>query len=240
MDKDYIRQPKYCCWVLNYRCMFRCKTCYIWNINDDKSKETTLEQKKQFVRSLRGFVGPDFEFHLSGGEPLMTEGIIDLIGFISSEGYKTNLVTNGFLVNDSMAKSIAVSGLGTITFSLDGKNASTHDFIRGIDSSYEKIMQAIGHIDKYRRERKPTISILTIIMERNLKELLELVEWVNNDKRLEMISFQAITQPFCEPMNGDWFFEEKNNFLWPQDTDKAAGIMESLRDLRLKGYKIGN
>ncbi|MBU0504342.1 MAG: radical SAM protein [Candidatus Omnitrophica bacterium] len=220
--------------------MFRCKTCYIWNINDDKSKETALEQKKQFVRSLRGFVGPDFEFHLSGGEPLLTEGIIELIDFISSEGYKTNLVTNGFLVNDSMARSICASGLETITFSLDGRNASTHDFIRGIDGSYEKIMQAIGYIDKCRKDRKPAISILTIIMERNHKELLDLVEWVNNDERLEMISFQAITQPFCEPMNSDWFFDKKNNFLWPQDPAKAVEIMNKLRELKLKGYKIGN
>jgi MoaA/NifB/PqqE/SkfB family radical SAM enzyme len=241
MDKSrFLEKPRYCCWVLNYRCMFRCKTCYIWNINDDKSKETPLEQKKEFVKSLRGFVGPDFEFHLSGGEPLLTEGIIELIDFISSEGYKTNLVTNGFLVNDAMARSIVASGLGTITFSLDGRNASTHDFIRGIEGSYEKIMQAIGYIDKYRKNRKPAISILTIIMEHNLKELQDLVEWVNNDRRLEMISFQAITQPFCEAMNSDWFFEEKNKFLWPQDITLAAALMEKLRDLKLNGYKIGN
>ena len=241
MHKDqFLEKPRYCCWVLNYRCMFRCKTCYIWNINDDKSKETPLGQKKQFVKSLRGFVGEDFEFHLSGGEPLLTEGIIELIDFISSEGYKTNLVTNGFLVNDDMAKAICASGLGTITFSLDGSSASTHDFMRGIDGSYERIMQAVSLIDKYRKNRKPAISILTIIMERNLKELLDLVEWVNNDKRLEMISFQAITQPFCETMNSDWFFEKKNNLLWPQDTALAVSLMEKLRDLKLKGYKIGN
>ncbi len=241
MNKEkFLEKPRYCCWVLNYRCMFRCKTCYIWNINDDKSKETPLEQKKQFVKSLRGFVSQDFEFHLSGGEPLLTEGIIELIDFISSEGYKTNLVTNGFLVNDDMAKAICASGLGTITFSLDGSSASTHDFMRGIDGSYERIMQAISLIDKYRKNRKPAVSILTIIMEHNLKELQDLVEWVNNDKRLEMISFQAITQPFCEAMNDNWFFEERNSFLWPQDTVLAAALMEKLRDFKLKGYKIGN
>jgi MoaA/NifB/PqqE/SkfB family radical SAM enzyme len=139
-----------------------------------------------------------------------------------------------------MARSIVSSGLGTITFSLDGRKASTHDFLRGVDGSYEKIMQAIGYIDKCRKNRNPAISILTIIMERNLKELLDLAEWANNDKRLEMISFQAITQPFCEATNSDWFFEEKNNFLWPQDAASAVALMEKLRDFKLKGYKIGN
>lgn len=241
MDKTrFLEKPRYCCWVLNYRCMFQCKTCYIWNINDDKSKETTLEQKKHFVRSLRGFVGPDFEFHLSGGEPFLTEGVLDLVKLISEEGYKANIVTNGFMVNESLAKEIVASGLGTITFSLDGAKKDTHDYLRGMPGSFEKITQAIDYVDQYRKDRKPAISILTVIMERNLGELLDLVKWVQDDKRLEMISFQAITQPFCEPMKDDWYFEDKNSFLWPRDTVKAAEIMDALRELKLKGHKIGN
>ena len=214
--------------------------CYIWNIDYDLAQETTMEQKKQLVKSLRGVVGPGFEFHLSGGEPLMTEGILDLVNFIASEGHKTNLVTNGFLIDEDMARDIANSSLGTLTISLDGRNAETHDFIRGIKGSHERIMKAIEYIDRFRKDRKPHISILAIIMEHNLDELLDLVEWVQNDDRLEMISFQAITQPFCEETNNMWFVQEKNRFLWPQDKEKTASIMDKLRELRLKGYKIGN
>jgi MoaA/NifB/PqqE/SkfB family radical SAM enzyme len=214
--------------------------CYIWNTNDDKARESTMEQKKQFVKSLRGLVDPGFEFHLSGGEPLMTEGILDLVNFIANEGYKTNLVTNGFLINESMAKNIVNSGLNTLTFSLDGITPETHDFIRGMNGSYKKIMQAIEYLDKSRNNGKPSISILTIIMERNLDEILRLVEWVQQDQRIEMISFQAITQPFGEQMDNNWFLNGNNRSLWPQDPQKTSKIMERLRELRLSGYKIGN
>ena len=241
MIKDFFsRKPKYCCWVLNYRCMFRCKMCNIWNTDVQQGQETTLAQKKQLVRSLRGLVDPHFEFHLSGGEPLMTEDILDLVNFISKEGYRTNLVTNGFLIDEEMAKNIVNSNLDTLTISLDGIMRETHDFIRGIKGSYDRLMQAIDYLDKFRKDKKQKISILTIIMERNLDEILKLVDWVQEDKRIEMISFQAITQPFGEEMDREWFRQEKNNIFWPQDIVKTSAIMEKLRELRLNGGKIGN
>ncbi len=237
-----IQKPRFCCWVLNYRCMFRCKMCHIWETRDDMSRESTMEQKKEFVRSLRGLVEPGFEFHLSGGEPLMTAGVLDLVDFIAGEGYRTNLVTNGFLIDERMAKRIAQSRLDTLTISLDGMMPETHDFIRGIQGSHGRIMQAIDHLDQFRirAEAKPKISILTVIMERNLNEIPSLVEWVQQDARLEMISFQAITQPFGEAMDNEWFTKEENKLLWPQNKAQVSHAMEKLSDLRRKGYKIGN
>lgn len=199
-----------------------------------------MEEKKMFVRLLRGMVGPDFEFHLSGGEPLLTEGILELVDFIAKEGYRTNLVTNGFLIDERMAKGIMDSGLKSITLSLDGLNPDTHDFIRGASGSYEKVMKAIEHLDRFRKSDAPKISVLTVIMEHNLDEILKLTEWVQNDKRLDMISFQAINQPFCEEMDMEWFRRDSVDFLWPQDTEKTSSVMERLRQLRLDGYKIGN
>ncbi len=199
-----------------------------------------MEQKKQLVRSLRGVVEPSFEFHLSGGEPLMTEGILDLVNFISNEGYRTNLVTNGFLIDEALAENIVNSNLDTLTISLDGIMRETHDFIRGIKGSYDRVMQAIDYLDKFRKDGKPKISILTIIMERNLDEILKLAGWAQADKRIEMISFQAITQPFGEAADSAWFRQEKNKIFWPQDTVKTSVIMGKLRELRLNGCKIGN
>ena len=199
-----------------------------------------MDEKKSFVGSLRGMVGPDFEFHLSGGEPLMTEGVLDLVDFIAEEGYRTNMVTNGFLIDEKMAKDIMNSRLGSITISLDGINPETHDYIRGVNGSYSRIMKAIEYMDRFRTNKNPRISILTVIMERNIGEILQLVERVQNDNRLEMISFQAINQPFCEELDREWFKEDKSRSLWPQDTGKTSFIMERLRELKLSGHKIGN
>ncbi len=237
--KSFGKKPRFCCWVLNYRCMFRCRMCRIWDVREDERTETTLEEKKKFVRSLRGRVEPGFEFHLSGGEPLLTSGIFELIRFISDEGYKTNLVTNGFLINQVVAEKLIHSGLGTVTLSLDGSTAATHDSFRGMAGSHEKILRAIEHLDGF-KDRKLRIAVLTTIMGENLDEILDLVEWVESDKRLDMISFQAITQPFGEEADAEWTRKEKNRALWPQNPGKVSALMQKLREFREKGYKIGN
>jgi len=230
-------KPKYCCWVLNYRCMFRCKMCYIWNTHEERV-ETTLDEKKRFVTALEGFVEPDFEFHLSGGEPLLTEGIFDLIHHINQYHYRTNLVTNGWLVNEETACKLIDAGLGTLTFSLDGFKAETHDFLRGAPRSYERIMKAIDIVHSLGSDLN--ISLLFLITEKNLDEIIPLVHWVQNHPFLEMISFQAITQPFSQPRDDEWFQKEENKDLWPQDIKKVSQIMNELRHLRQAGYRIGN
>ncbi len=233
-------KPRYSCWVLNYRCPLRCKMCFIWNVHEADKKETTLEEKKRFIRSLKGNVDAGFEFHLSGGEPLASREVFDLIDFIRRQGYRTNMVTNGFFIDEAVAKRIVDSGLDTITFSLDGIKPETHDFLRGITGSHRHIRNAIDYIDGFRVGGKPVISILTILMGYNFGEIIPLVEWVQNDARIEMISFQAVTQPLCEEADPFWFQKEKNHFLWPQNTEGVTRLMTTLRQLRLDGYKIGN
>ncbi|MBU1863698.1 MAG: radical SAM protein [Candidatus Omnitrophica bacterium] len=230
-------KPRYCCWVLNYRCMFQCRMCYIWKTAQDKC-ETTLEEKKRFVDSLVGFVNTDFEFHLSGGEPLVTEGIYDIIRHIYQYGFKINLVTNGWLVDERVVENLSSAGLSSLTFSVDGIQAATHDFLRGKAGSYERIMKALSITKKIRGDMK--ISVLSLITGHNVDEILPLVDWVQARAELDMISFQAITQPFSKARDDYWFEKEEDRFLWPHDSAKVSRIMDELHARKKNGQKIGN
>ncbi len=229
-------KPKYCCWVLTYKCMFRCKMCYIWE-TEDIPEGPTLEEKKNFVSSLKGFVDDNFEFHLSGGEPLLDKDIFDIIRHITSFGYKTNMVTNGWLVTEDAAKKLGDAGLNSITFSLDGINPATHDFLRGMRHSYDKIMNAVEIMAKY----APNVSksVIMLINGYNLDEVLPLADWVERNGDLEMISFQVITQPFSRPRDDHWFKKGNGVWLWPDKKD-AGEVMEELYKRRKAGAKIGN
>lgn len=234
---DPEEKPKYCCWVLNYRCMFKCKMCYIWQ-TDQFDVETTLEEKKRFVDSLIGFVDPDFEFHLSGGEPLLEPHICDLIAHIKQAGFRTNLVTNGWLVDETMARSLKDAGLESLTFSLDGMNATTHDQLRGQEGAYARIRQAIDMI--HERTIGLATSVLMLINAVNLDEVIPLTEWVETTPEISMISFQVITQPFSRPKNDQWFTETEDAFLWPKDRGKTQAVLQELYARRTNGAKIGN
>ena len=104
------------------------------------------------------------------------------------------MCTNGFLINDKIAHKEVKSGLNVIIISLDGMSKDTHDFIRGVSGCYEGVMHAIGYLNKIRGDL--SIGIQTIILEKNLDEIVKIVEWVNEDKRIGFINFQAIACPF--------------------------------------------
>jgi MoaA/NifB/PqqE/SkfB family radical SAM enzyme len=211
--------------------------CYIWQ-TDQFDVETTLAEKKRFVDSLVGFVDKDFEFHLSGGEPLLEEHICELIAHIRQAGFRTNLVTNGWLVDEAMARGLKEAGLESLTFSLDGISAKTHDYLRGKEGSYDRIHQAIEMI--HAKKIGLATSVLMLINEVNMEEVIPLSEWVEATPEISMISFQVITQPFSRPRNDAWFSQTEDAFLWPKNRSQVNTIMQELHERRKGGAKIGN
>ncbi len=158
---------------------------------------------------------------------------------IDDFGFKTNVTSNGYLINDSIAKKIVESNLQNIGISLDGFNSQTHDYLRGRSNSSTRTMNAIRYLRS--ASSKLIIGIITIIMEKNKDEIIPLVQWVQENKDLDYINFQAIMQPFGEKFGADWYRKDINKELWPQDIDKICGILDSLIKLKGNGFpKIGN
>jgi len=97
------------------------------------------------------------------------------------------LVTNGFLIDETMAEKIAHSGLDVASISLDSLDANIHDFLRGQRGAHQRVMQAIGYLDKFGAK---SVSILTVIMGPNIDSLIGLAEWINGNYRLSSIYFK--------------------------------------------------
>jgi MoaA/NifB/PqqE/SkfB family radical SAM enzyme len=237
MSWDASQKPKYCCWVLNYRCMFKCKMCYIWQ-TAAHDEETTLTDKKKFIDSLQGFVEKDFEFHLAGGEPLLEKNITTIVRHIKDAGFRSNIVTNGWLVDEAMARSLAESGLESLTFSLDGSTAETHDYLRGKAGSFDQIHAAIQMI--HAKKIPLSTSIIMLINACNIDEVLPLLEWTEKMPEVAMISFQVITQPFSRERNDEWFKKSPDAFLWPKNLRKTDKVLRALYERKKSGAKIGN
>ena len=84
------------------------------------------------------------EIRFTGGEPLLFNGIYDLIRFATEEGICTSLGTNGTLVTKEVAKKLKESGLKKVVVSIDG-NKKTHDKIRG-KKNYQKAMNGLKYL----------------------------------------------------------------------------------------------
>jgi len=212
--------------------------CYIWKNNGNASKELTIQEWKNVVNSLKGFLDKKHDIILSGGEPLLKKDILELVRYIAKSGYKVSLETNSYLIDEELAKAIQSSGLWRICISLDSLTENAHDLLRGRKGSYGKVMKGIEYLN--RLCPSVGINIQTIIMEQNLNELKKLAEWVNKDKRLDYIYFQVPVNPFGAPIDEYWFKSVPYNFLWPRHIDKTNFIIEELIKSKAGNPKIAN
>jgi Fe-coproporphyrin III synthase len=236
-NKLYKKQIS-CDLIITETCMLQCKMCNMWQSkNDPQSPE--LEVWKRFIDSFADFAGNEAQLQFVGGEPLLKKGVLDLIGQAAKKGLCTKMTTNGYLIDKMVAGQIAGLGLNTIIFSLDSLKQETHDFLRGLNGTYDRVMNAIKLLDEFGSDAL-NIHIVATIMRQNLDDLLELTEWVNGNAAIDKIGFQAVMQPFFTPEDNEWYKKEEFLPLWPKDLDKVDSVLESLAGCKNNGYKINN
>lgn len=119
------------------RCNSRCLTCNIWM---KRENELTLDEWEKVLRSLGR---APYWFTVSGGEPLMYQGVVELcqMAYEHCRPGIINIPTNSILpsIPDKVrriAESCPESQL-IINLSLDGLGEK-HDFIRGVVGNFEK------------------------------------------------------------------------------------------------------
>ncbi|MDJ0731920.1 MAG: GTP 3',8-cyclase MoaA [Crocosphaera sp.] len=116
------------------RCNFRCQYCLPEGAELDYILRQELLTHEEIMTLLKEvFIPLGFsKFRLTGGEPLLRPGIVDLVTDIASLPAIEDLsmTTNGFLLS-SLAKDLYQAGLKRINVSLDSLNADTFKTIIG-------------------------------------------------------------------------------------------------------------
>jgi SynChlorMet cassette radical SAM/SPASM protein ScmF len=83
---------------------------------------------------------------LTGGEPLLHPHIDRLLEIVRSKELELTIETNGLLLTPGMAKEIAKSASRFVSVSIDGADAATHDWVRGLPGSFKRARQAVRHM----------------------------------------------------------------------------------------------
>ncbi|MDJ0578798.1 GTP 3',8-cyclase MoaA [Crocosphaera sp.] len=116
------------------RCNFRCQYCMPEGAELDYILRQELLTHEEIITLLKEvFIPLGFsKFRLTGGEPLLRPGIVDLVQDIASLSATEDLslTTNGFLLS-SLAKDLYDAGLKRINISLDSLDPDTFKKIIG-------------------------------------------------------------------------------------------------------------
>jgi MoaA/NifB/PqqE/SkfB family radical SAM enzyme len=231
-------------------CFFRCKMCSIWKLTTDHKID--ISKYSSFFSDIKEFSGPNTVVVFTGGEAITCPEIYDLIHIASSNGFITNLNTNGWLLTKKVIKKLFDAGLSRIMISLDGLH-NVHDNIRGIPGSFRKAVQGAKATQEYYQSKGGKIEITTIcvISNYNVDDVIKLVDFVEDCSAFDFMHIQAVAAPFGEEhIQNDkildersgkmipWFVHKDFSDLWPKDISKLSRMYSDLIKKKQEGSKL--
>lgn len=110
---------------------------------------------------------------ISGGEVLLRADLYDLIAHARSRGMAVHVCTNATLIDASVAGALRDAGAHTVSLSLDGHDAASHDALRG-GGSFDATVRGIRAL----RECAPGVrlGVNVLLSRRNHREAPAVVE----------------------------------------------------------------
>ena len=109
---------------------------------------------------------------LTGGEPLLREGIFDVSAYGTQLGLRMVMATNGTLVTPEIAEKMASSGIQRVSISIDGANADAHDQFRQVSGAFEGALSGIEVLKRKGIE----FQINTTVTKHNVDQIPDILE----------------------------------------------------------------
>lgn len=205
---------------LTRACNLKCIHC-LNNSGMKQKDELTKDELLKLIKKLSSLGVQEIRF--TGGEPLLFNGIYDLIKFATEEGICTSLGTNGTLITKEVAKKLKESGLKKVVVSIDG-NKKTHDKIRG-KKNYQKAMHGL----KYLQKNGINVRVNSVIMKSNMDDVIKLA------KKMSRKKITIFIRRFISSGRGK---ELENNMLNKKDYDYVRNKLQ--KELTKKTYVNGH
>jgi len=130
-------------------CNLACRHCWLspkFDPSGDKYPTLSVEMFEMAIQEAKPLGLTNVK--LTGGEPLLHPQFKTLLEIIRNEDLALTIETNGLLCTPEVAKEIAKSSNRFVSVSIDGADAATHDWIRGVPGSFKEAKQAVRNLVK--------------------------------------------------------------------------------------------
>jgi SynChlorMet cassette radical SAM/SPASM protein ScmF len=130
-------------------CNLRCRHCWIAPsfvggepspgeyLDLDLLKSAVAEAKPLGLRNVK----------LTGGEPTLHPQFVEIVDFLTGEGLRMTMETNGTLVDASLARHLKEeTSLWFVSVSIDGPSAAVHDPFRGVAGCFDAAVRGFRYL----------------------------------------------------------------------------------------------
>jgi MoaA/NifB/PqqE/SkfB family radical SAM enzyme len=166
-------------WHVTARCEYSCRHCYVHDsfisedeINNELNLDDCIKILEDFNSTLKS-LGISGRIYFTGGDPLLKEGIFELIKNAGSKGIKVGILGNPDRVDEGTAQELKKAGILMYQMSIDGLE-DIHDGLRRKKGSFKKTIHALEILNSV---GIPTKVMFTLSKE-NVNELINVLRLV--------------------------------------------------------------
>ena len=213
--------PKNLIFDFDYTCNFRCPSCRVELINNNKHHviRPINDRISATIKTLViDNITTPVEIRWAGGEPFISEVYVDLMDYCVSSGkpIKHIIQTNGsYLIAKTDLLERLLPHIKELRISFDAATAGTYGKIR-VGGVWENLLKNVQHVQaQIKRLGTPTtVSVDFVVQKENYKEI-PLLRKLCNDIGIDKIQFQRMWNW------GTWPIEEFNdrNIYNPEHED---------------------
>jgi MoaA/NifB/PqqE/SkfB family radical SAM enzyme len=206
---------------LTTRCNSPCRHCFA---RADLARESSLSPGDVRAICAEGFASGYRHLHLTGGEPLLWEGLSDLLAEAFAMGYESIFLnSNGMLLTRDAVRHLARFEDLALSVSLQGE-AENHDRLRG-SGAYRKTVRGIRRA----LDAGMDLTVFTVVGKRWLKNLAAWATGLFEDfagiNRLTLIQIIRVREDFIDL---------SQELLEPED---FLSLVRTVAGLNLFGFK---
>ncbi len=223
---------------VGFRCNNLCKFC----VQGDKRERLPAKPLEDLARALaRGRRSGARGVVITGGEPTLHKGILELARLARSLGFETVQVqSNGrFFCYESFVSSLSEAGVTEFSPSLHGSRPEIHDFLTGVPGSFLQTVAGMRNV-KRKGLRLLTNTVITKANYRDLPEIARLLVSLG----VEQYQFAFMHVSGRAALNKEWLLARKALVEpWVKrglDVGLAAGrrvMTEAIPYCLMRGYE---
>lgn len=167
-DQAALHQLTYLFWECTLRCNLNCLHCGSDCRVDAPRPDMPLGDFLRVLDEVKERYAPrTVTLALTGGEPLLRPDLDECGKEFHRRGFPWGIVSNGYVLTPERLEGLMRCGLGSVTVSLDGMEAS-HNWLRCRRDSFARAVEAIGLVAG---TKALACDVVTCVNRRNIGEL---------------------------------------------------------------------
>jgi len=177
MQRRFNDRPLLVFWEMTKACDLACFHCRADAQHEPSPCELSTEEGRRMIDELAQLASPRPILILTGGDCLKRPDLLELIDHARSASVPVALAPSvtPLLTPDRM-RQLREHGIKTVSISLDGMDAATHDAVRGVAGHFDATMLTLAQL----KDAGFTVQINTTVMARNVEQMADIARLLHD------------------------------------------------------------